>query len=88
MKLIFILCCRQFNYLKINATWNAKKLFAKKIHADNRMHPKLTEFADIPWGTGVLYQVKLLGSKGLKEEDVLDRTKWKNYSHNQSGDPG
>ena len=29
------------------------------------MHPKLPEFADILWGTGVLYQVKLLGSKGL-----------------------
>ena len=49
----------------INATGNVKKLFAKKIHADNRMNPKLTEFADIPWRTGVLYQVKLLCSKGL-----------------------
>ena len=49
----------------INTTCNVKKLFAKKIHADNRMHQKLAEFADIPWGTGVLYQVKLLGSKGL-----------------------
>ena len=30
------------------------------------MHQKLPEFADILWGTGVLYQVKLLGSKGLR----------------------
>ena len=26
-------------------------------------------------------------SVGLKEEDVLDRTKWKNDIHNHSGDP-
>ena len=38
------------------------------MHADNRMHPKLTEFADILWGTGVLYQIKRLGSKGLKHD--------------------
>ena len=35
------------------------------MHADNRMHPKLAEFADMLWGTGVLYQIKLLGSIGL-----------------------
>ena len=40
------------------------------MHADNRMHPKLTEFADILWGTRVLYQVKLLVSKELKRETV------------------
>ena len=40
------------------------------MHADNRMHPKLTEFADILWGTRVLYQVKLLVSKGLKRGTV------------------
>ena len=32
------------------------------MHADNRMHPK---FADMLWGTGVLYQIKLLGYIGL-----------------------
>ena len=26
-------------------------------------------------------------SAGLKKEDALDRTKWKNYIHNNSGDP-
>ena len=26
-------------------------------------------------------------SVGLKEEDALDRTKWKNDIHNHSGDP-
>ena len=26
-------------------------------------------------------------SMGLKEEDVLDRTKWKNYIHNHAGGP-
>ena len=34
------------------------------------MLPKLPEFADILWGTGVLYQVKLLGSKGLKNRKL------------------
>ena len=34
--------------------------------ADNRMHQKLAEFADMLLGIGVLYQIKLLGSKGLK----------------------
>ena len=28
-----------------------------------------------------------MGSVGLKAEDVLDRTKWKNDIHNHSGDP-
>ena len=46
------------------------------MHADNRMRPKLTEFADILWGTGVLYQIKRLGSKGL----TVKLHKWQSLS--------
>ena len=35
---------------------------------EDRMHPKLAEFADMLCGIGVLYQIKLLGSKGLRKQ--------------------
>ena len=40
-----------------------------------------------PGGKTRVIDIWKVTSVGLKEEDALDRTKWKNYIHNHSGEP-
>ena len=50
------------------------------MHADNRMHPHLAEFAEMLLGTGVVYEMKLLGSKELTKLKSPNHTPRKNQS--------